>query len=79
MQAEDVAEILRAQPFRAFRLHMSDGKTFDIRHPELVLLFRWKMIIGLPDEDPDEILERAAHCSLSHVGRLEELEAGTPR
>ena len=27
---------IEAQPFRPFRLHMASGKTFDVRHPEMV-------------------------------------------
>ena len=34
MIAEDLLEILRRRPFRPLRLHMSDGTTYDIRHPE---------------------------------------------
>ena len=27
---------IQAQPFRPFRLQMASGKTFDVRHPEMV-------------------------------------------
>lgn len=27
---------LRAVPFRPFRLHMASGRTFDIKHPEMI-------------------------------------------
>jgi len=31
-------EVLRAKPFRPFRLHLADGETVDVVHPELALL-----------------------------------------
>ncbi len=31
-----VLAYVKAEPFRPFRLHMASGKTFDVRHPEMV-------------------------------------------
>ena len=36
MYADDLMRLLNKQPFRPFRLHLSNGKSHDIRHPELI-------------------------------------------
>lgn len=40
MRHEDVREHLDRQPFEPFRIHMSDGVTFDVRHPDLCMVAR---------------------------------------
>ena len=37
LSREDLAAALTRQPFEPFRLCLSDGKTYDVRHPDLVL------------------------------------------
>ena len=39
MSPADVLEALRRRPFEPFRIQVSDGSTYDVRHPELVLWF----------------------------------------
>jgi hypothetical protein len=78
MRAEDLRELLNARPFVPLRIHMSDGQTFDIRHPELVLVLRSRFVIGVPSDPSTGILDRLEHCSLLHVVRVEQLEA-TPQ
>jgi hypothetical protein len=31
---------MKAEPFRAFRLHLVSGRTFEIRHPEMLKLLQ---------------------------------------
>jgi len=75
MNPDELKAILRRQPFIPFRLHVSDGASYDIRHPEMVLLTRRAAYIGVPAEDL--IPEKAVIVSLIHVSRLEELPAGS--
>jgi len=72
MRPEDVLQLLRRQPFEAFRIHVSDGRTFEIRHPELAIVERSKVIIGVPGpEGPEGPVERSIFCALVHITRLE--------
>jgi hypothetical protein len=34
MQAEELIELLAERPFNPLRIHMSNGRTHEIRHPE---------------------------------------------
>ena len=75
MKPEDIRELLEAMPFKPIRIHMSDGKAFDITHPDMVIVSRSKVILGVPSEPQSHIADRAEHCSLLHVVRIEELQA----
>jgi hypothetical protein len=36
MTVERLLELQRAQPFRPYRIHLADGKTLDVMHPEFL-------------------------------------------
>ena len=40
MTTANVTEYLTAEPFRSFRIKMASGASFDIRHPEMILVGR---------------------------------------
>jgi hypothetical protein len=73
MRPEDVVEMLRNRPFLPFRIHMTDGRTYDIVHPELVIVLRSRVDIGLKPDPITGVVDRVEHCSLLHIVRIEEL------
>ena len=78
MRPEDILQLLRARPFRAFRMSLSDGKEFDVRHPELAIVGRSTVVIGLPGPlGPDGPVERLVTCALMHIVRTEPVD-GAP-
>lgn len=81
MRRDDLIEALRTSPFRPFRLYVSDGSTFEIRHPETLMVTRHSVIVGvLGSADngdsgstyPD--IERSTTVDLLHVTQMEELQ-----
>jgi len=38
MTGEKLRELHRAEPFRLFRLHLADGRSIEVRHPELMAI-----------------------------------------
>lgn len=48
MRPEDILRFLRTRPFEPFRIHMSDGTTYDVAHAELALVERSVVIVGVP-------------------------------
>lgn len=81
MRPEDLLELLRARPFEPFRICLSDGAAYEIRHPDMAIVQRSKAIIGVPGpEGPDGPVERTVKCSLLHVTRTEVVNsAGSAR
>lgn len=75
MAPEELVEALRRRPFVPFRLTLTEGSTFEIRHPELCMAGRRSAIIGLIGPNATDLLfERSVTVNLLHVVKLEPLE-----
>lgn len=70
MRPEQIRNHLRKQPFVPIRVFLSDGSTYDIRHPELAAVSRAEVVIGLGDS-ADNLPEQFAYCDPIHVTRIE--------
>jgi hypothetical protein len=57
MSPNDLLTFTRKRPFEPFRLVVSDGTTYDIRHPEFCMVLQTSIIIGLPGSDPPDRVE----------------------
>ena len=72
MRPDDLRRLLRQQPFRPFRLHVSDGATYDITHPEMAAVTPGAVRVWLrAGRPPAPTVERVVLVSLIHVTRLE--------
>lgn len=76
MSAEELYEMLRQRPFRPLRLHISNGKSNDIRHPEMAIVARPFVTVGLAGDNGSGIARAVIHCSLSHIVQVEPLAVG---
>jgi hypothetical protein len=77
MASEELATNLRRKPFVPFRITLTQGSTYEIRHAELCMAGRRSAIIGLaPTEDPDLLFDRSITVDLLHIVKLEPLEPG---
>jgi len=74
MRADEISEHLRRQPFRPIRVHVSDGSTYGVRHPELMYVSRTEVVIGL-DPGTDVIPERSVYRDPILVARIEPINA----
>ncbi|MCI0458209.1 MAG: hypothetical protein L0Z62_14690 [Gemmataceae bacterium] len=71
MSAQDLLDLLRARPFVPFRLYATDGRTYDVRHPDQALVLRTRVVLPIPIGQG--LPERSEHLALIHVVRAEEL------
>jgi hypothetical protein len=79
MSPDDIYRALRQQPFRPFRLHLSNGRSHEVRHPDLVLVGRTTMIVGVSAPNmPNPIYDDYAVVTLLHVNDLELLPPPPP-
>lgn len=73
----DLLARLRRRPFEGFRLHLTDGRFFDILYPELNMVGTTWFSIGVPElGTPDPFAERFVLIDLSMIRAVESL--GTP-
>ena len=75
MTVQTFRELLTQQPFKPFRLTMSSGHHYDVRHPEMALLTRTSLLVGI-DESEEGIPSEFKICSLLHVAAVEPVPAG---
>lgn len=52
------------------RLFVSDGSTYDVRHPEMLLVSRTEIVVGLAQKE-EELPERLAFLDPLHITRVE--------
>jgi hypothetical protein len=76
MTVQTFRKLLSDRPFKPFRLVMSSGKTYDVRHPEMALLTRTDILVGV-DVAEDGVPAEFDICSLLHVTAIEPLNAQT--
>ena len=70
-----IASYVGAEPFRPFRITTGGGRTFDIRHPEMIQVGRSTMTIFLfPADNAEEAKERQVEVSLLLTESVEPLE-----
>lgn len=74
MTVQTFRELLSQRPFKPFRLVMSSGQAYDVRHPEMALLTRSDLLVGI-DETDEGVPAEFKICSLLHVSAIEPLGA----
>lgn len=75
MRQEDLRQFLRQQPFQPFRVTLTDGRTYDVRHPELVAIGRYSLIIGFPSpDDPEPVFEDYVAVSMLHIMQAQPID-----
>jgi hypothetical protein len=76
MRSEDLLYHLHRQPFRRFRLILTDGRTYEVRHPEMAMVGRSTVAVGLArPRDPEPIFDRLVNIPLVDVLRIEPAES----
>lgn len=73
IKPEQIRELLRAQPFKPFRLRLTDGTHHDIVNHDLALVEKTTVDIGI-DIDADGIAERLVRCAYIHIVAIEDLQ-----
>ncbi len=53
MTSKEVLNHVAAEPFRPFRINMASGQSFDIRHPEMILVGRSSVRVYTATGDDD--------------------------
>ena len=77
MRPEELRALLRRTPFVPIRIFLSDGQTYDVKHPEMALLTRSTVEIGVEHIEGNGIADDVVYCSLVHILRVENLDGQT--
>jgi hypothetical protein len=71
MKAEDLIELLEERPFSPIRLYLSDGRSHDVRHPEMAIVSQEIVTVGLPHDESSFVAGRLTHCATAHIVEAE--------
>jgi hypothetical protein len=75
MTSQEVLNYVQATPFRPFQIRMNSGRTFEIRHPEMVRVGRRDVLIFTFLSDSPGVYDRWENVSLVLIESLSPLEA----
>lgn len=76
---DDIQARLREQPFHPVRFVTSTGQTYDIYHPDLVIV-AWRFVfIGLPSSDNPTQAEQVTRVAILHITEMQDLPAPAPQ
>ena len=73
MRANEIIKILREPPFTGLRIYISDGSSYEVYHPDMMLVTERKVYIALPPSRMDAVPGGAVHCDPVHITRIEPL------
>jgi hypothetical protein len=73
MTQEELQAFARGQPFRPFRVVITTGQTFDVRHPDLIMVGRRSVVLGITNDPAGAAYDRTYQVDLLHVVGVEEL------
>jgi hypothetical protein len=76
--AKQVRDLITANPFKPFRIHLSDGSHYDVTNRDMAIVERNTVDLGV-NLDPDGIAEGLVRCAILHIVKLADLEAGVQR
>jgi hypothetical protein len=76
MTVQTFRELLTQRPFKPFRLVMSSGQTYDVGHPEMTMLTKSDILVGIGNTD-EGVPAEFKICSLLLVSAIEPLGSAT--
>jgi hypothetical protein len=71
--AKHVKQLMDAQPFKPFRICMSDGKTYDVPNHDAAFVTRHYVEVGVY-QDAYGIAEHLDRCAIIHITRLQDTQ-----
>lgn len=69
----------KRQPFTPFRVHLTTDATYDVRHPDLIMVGRRSAVIGIANEPNETTYDQLFQIDLLHIVGVEDLPPRTSR
>lgn len=71
--ANQLKERMEEQPFRPFRIRMSNGEAYDIKNHDAAWVLRNAVEIGI-DPDADGFVSNTRRCAILHIASIEDIQ-----
>jgi hypothetical protein len=77
MSHEDLKIRVEHRPFGPFRVVLTEGTSYEVRHPELFMLGKRSVVIGIAKNPDQTFYDGTVMVDLLHIVRLEPLDTPT--
>jgi hypothetical protein len=77
--SQDIRNRVSQQPFVPFRIVTSSGETYEVHHPELIMVGKRDLSVGRASTDDPAVYEQVYRVAIMHVTALHDLPARTPQ
>jgi len=78
LTADDIQQRVKDRPFVPIRIVTSSGESYDVHHPDLIMVGRGFLIIGTPSAENPTQSDRVARVSVLHVTAIQDLPVPAP-
>ena len=75
---DDIQARLHQRPFTPVRFVLSTGEAYDVFHPDLVIVGRRFVMIGLPSSENPQQAEQVTRVANVHVTEMRDLVTPSP-
>lgn len=73
--ADEIYRRVRQQPFVPLRIVTSSGESYDIYHPDLIMVGRRYLLVGTASSENPRHFDRESRVAIMHITALETLPA----
>ena len=63
----ELRNALRAEPFIPLTIHLTDGRSFELRHPEMAIMANFAVYLVMDNDPQTGIPERVEYISIQHI------------
>lgn len=71
VQPEELVQRFRRRPFEPFLLRLSDGSAYEVRYPDMHLVCRTFVVLGIPEANqPDPFADHFEFIDLSRISGI---------
>lgn len=70
MAPQEIRKFVIDEPFVPFRMHVSDGSSYEISHPSEIVVFPLHVLIAL-DPDDSGLYRTSVRVAPNHITRVE--------
>jgi hypothetical protein len=74
MTGREIQAFVDAEPFQPFRIHMASGRTFDVRHPEMIRIGRTSVTVFAFSQDDERFYMRVEMLGLLLIESISVLD-----
>ena len=76
--ADDIYQRIKGKPFVPVRIATSDGQSFDVFHPDLVIVGRRSVMVGTASTESPAHADLVTRLSIIHITSMEDLPVPAP-